>query len=78
VDIWLWSILLVKFLWGTVATIIGLLLGLVGVIPMALIASLFNQEWVPLGYLVLNIVILYFMQFAAGLMLESARRRHDS
>ena len=78
VDIWLWSILLVKFLWGTVATIIGLLLGLVGVIPMALIASLFNQEWVPLGYLVLNIVILYFMQIAAGLMLESARRRHDS
>jgi hypothetical protein len=77
IDIWLWSIVTVKFLWGNVATIFGLLLAGVGVIPMALLASAFHQEWVPLGYLVSNLVILYLMQFSGGLMLESAnRRRH--
>lgn len=78
VDIWLWSIATVKVLWGTIATIIDLLLAVVGVIPMALIASLFHQEWLPLGYLVINLVILYFMQFAGGLMLEKAGRRRHS
>ena len=77
-DIWLWSIVTVKSLWGTLATIIGLLLGLVGVVPMALIASLFHRAWLPLGYLVINLVILYFMQFVAGLMFESAGRRRFS
>ncbi len=75
VDVWLWSIVTVKSLWGTVATIIGLLLALVGVIPMALVASLFHREWLPLGYVIINLVILYFMQFAAGLMLESSNKR---
>jgi len=78
VDIWLWSIATVKVIWGTVATIIGLLLAGVGVIPMALIASLFHHEWLPLGYLVINLVILWFMQFAGGLMLEKAGRRRHS
>ncbi len=78
IDIWLWSIATVKVLWGTVATIIGLLLAGVGVVPMALLASIFHQEWVPLGYLVINLVILWFMQFAGGLMLEKAGRRLHS
>ena len=75
VDVWLWSIVTVKSLWGTVATIIGLLLAVVGVIPMSLIACLFHREWLPLGYLIINLVVLYFMQFTAGLMLESASKR---
>jgi uncharacterized protein YacL len=78
IDIWLWSIATVKILWGTAATIIGLLLAVVGVVPMALLASIFHQEWLPLGYLVINLVILYFMQFAGGLMLESVDRRRHS
>ncbi len=75
IDVWLWSAMMVKVLWGTVAMIIGILLGIVGVVPMALLASLVHGEWVVLGYLIINLVVLYFMQFIAGLMLESQRNR---
>jgi uncharacterized protein YacL len=76
IDVWLWSALIVKVLWGTAAMVIGILLGIIGVIPMAMIASSFHGDWVPFGYLILNIVILYFMQFVAGLMMESHRKPH--
>ena len=74
IDVWLWSALLVKVLWGTGAMILGILLGIIGVIPMALIATMIHGDWVPFGYLIINLVILYAMQFVGGLMMERRRK----
>lgn len=72
-DIWFWSIAAVHSCWGTVGVIIGLLLGGVGVVPMALSVALLHHYWILFGYLVTNLLILFVCKFAANTMLESAR-----
>lgn len=74
IDVWLWSALLVKVLWGTGAMILGIVLGIIGVIPMALIATTIHGDWVPFGYLIINLVVLYAIQFVGGLMMEGDRK----
>lgn len=50
---WVWSFLLAYLFWGFWGLFIGLLLGGVGVIPVAMFATLFNGEWGALVQLVL-------------------------
>ena len=42
---WVWGFLLALMLWGWMAVIIGIILGGIGVVPIALLACLFNGQW---------------------------------
>ena len=54
---WMWSVLIVVVTWGFLGLFIGLLLGGVGAIPVAIIASVFIGEWSTFGGLILMVII---------------------
>lgn len=55
-SLWVWAFLLTYVFWGTTALFIGLFMAGVGIVPMAIIATLFQGEWSILGQLVLLLV----------------------
>lgn len=58
--LWTYGLVVTMSLWGILALIIGLLLGGVGVVPIGLLAALFNGEW---GML-LTLISLGFTTYA--------------
>lgn len=62
VDLWMYSLLVCLSLWGVFWCVVGLLFGGVGIIPLALIASLFKGQWVA-----------FFTIFVLGIIMLVAR-----
>lgn len=59
----------VTFYWGKLATIIGLFLGIVPILPMALIASLAHAQWLmAFGLLFYSLLISAAIAFGSGLI----------
>ena len=56
---WLLGLLWTWYLWGGVAVIIGLFIFLVGVVPIAMLATLFNGMWLELGLLALAVILTF-------------------
>lgn len=56
---WFMGLLLTWMLWGGLAVFIGLVFLGVGVIPVAMLATLFKGMWVEFGLLVLSIVLTF-------------------
>jgi hypothetical protein len=72
--LWVWGFLLTYTLWGTIALIIGLIFLGIGVVPIAMLATLFNGMWATLGELI-GLTILTFGARAYGFrLLERATR----
>ena len=63
VTLWFWSLLVTYTLWGEIALIIGLLIAGVGVLPIALLATVFKGEWKLLGELFLLLVATFGTRF---------------
>jgi hypothetical protein len=63
VTLWVWSFFLTYTLWGTIALIIGLFIMGLGVIPIAILATIFNGAWSELGHLILGIVMTFGTRF---------------
>ena len=57
--LWFYSALIAYVLWGFLALIIGLVILGIGVLPVALLASLFSGEWAILGNIVYLVVLTY-------------------
>jgi hypothetical protein len=59
--VWLLSLLLTYTLWGIAPTVIGLLMGGIGIIPVALLATLLKGPWpihvALIVYSVLTVVV---------------------
>ena len=70
--LWLFGLLLAYFLWGFLAVFIGLALVGVGVVPVAMLATLLNGEWGLLGQLVLFTVITFGVRFFGLYIVEHA------
>jgi hypothetical protein len=67
--LWGFSILTAYALWGWPAVIVGLLLGGVGVIPVAMVACIFNAAWVGAGVLFAGTVFYFALRWTAlGIM----------
>jgi MFS family permease len=77
-DVYVWSLVLVFHIWGLVMMIIGLLIAGFGVVPMAILATAIHGDWIPLGYLLINIAILFVCRLVASKLQESARRYSES
>lgn len=56
---WFMGLLLTWMLWGGFAVFVGLVLLGVGVIPIAMLATLFKGMWAELGLLILSVVLTY-------------------
>jgi hypothetical protein len=52
VTVWMEGLLLTMALWGTFAVVLGLVIAGVGLVPIAMLATLFNGMWAGLAELV--------------------------
>jgi len=57
--LWVWGLLLTYNLWGAIAVFIGLFLMGIGVVPIAMLATLFEGMWMTLGELILLTVLTF-------------------
>ncbi len=58
VTLWMYALLLTLTIWGIVAVVIGLLIFGMGVVPIAMLATLLNGMWLRLVELVLLTVMI--------------------
>lgn len=70
--LWMYGLLLTYFTWGIVAVIIGLVFFGVGVVPIALLATLLKGMWGPFFTLVLLAIATYGCRAGAMSLAESA------
>ena len=69
--LWMEGLLLTLFIWGIGAVFIGLFIAGVGVVPIAIIATLLKGMWVPLIELVLLTVMTFTSRIGAMSLAES-------
>jgi hypothetical protein len=72
--LWVWGFLLTYVLWGVVALFIGLFLAGIGVVPIAMLATLFNGEWSILGQLVLLLIFTFGTRMLGYHLVEKAEQ----
>lgn len=63
--VWMEGLLLTMALWGTFAVVVGLFLAGVGVVPIAMLATLFKGMWARLAELVVLTVLTFGTRFLA-------------
>jgi hypothetical protein len=69
---WFMGLLLTWTLWGGMAVIVGLLIMGIGVVPIAMLATLFNGMWIYLGILTLAIILTFGLRILGTILTESA------
>lgn len=57
--LWLWTLLLTYMIWGMIAVIIGLLITGIGVVPIALLATVINGEWSVAVQIIMLIIFTF-------------------
>ncbi len=73
---WLMGLLLTGRLWGAIAVIFGLLILGIGVVPIAILATLVNGMWLELGLLVLAVILAFGFRFLGLTVFEKVDERH--
>lgn len=77
VTLWVWSFLTTYVLWGGFALLVGLFMGGVGVLPIALLASAFKGMWSHFGQLIL-VTVATFATRGFGLYLAGRDEQYRS
>ena len=72
VTLWIWGFLLTYILWGGLALIIGLFLMGVGVVPIAMLATMFNGMWSVFGQLIFLLFLTFGSRFFGAFLAGSA------
>lgn len=70
--IWIWSLLLSYNIWGPFAVIIGLFLVGIGIVPVAILATLINGMWAESSQLLLGVILVFLVRFV-GIALAGGR-----
>jgi hypothetical protein len=71
VTLWMMGLLLTLSIWGVTAVIIGIVLGGVGVVPIAMLATLFHGYWLPLVELILLTIATFGCRIGALSLAQS-------
>lgn len=75
---WILGLLSTYLVWGGLGVVIGLALGVVGIVPLGVLAALFGAQWLVLGQLVFGIALtLAARRMANGLSPIVAREDSD-
>ena len=72
---WIYGLFVTLSLWGVLAIIIGLLLGGVGVVPIGMLAAIFNGKWDIFFKLLILIVLTYGTRLIGAALIESYEQR---
>jgi hypothetical protein len=71
--VWFLGAIITFYYWGIIALIIGLILMGVGVVPMAMLACIFNSLWLELGILIGGSVLVIIVRLFGGNLAEKAK-----
>jgi hypothetical protein len=63
--------------YGLFLMIVGLVLGIVGIIPVAAICTLIHRDWVNLGEIVFQVALIIAASLGAGLLQRKAPRLYE-
>ena len=74
---WIYGLAVTLALWGWVAVIIGLFLGGVGVVPIGMLAAIFNGHWDIFLTLLLTIVLTYGTRIIGYALANSTDSRSE-
>ena len=74
VALWVWGLLLTYHLWGVWAVFLGLFLLGVGVVPIAMLATLFKGMWPQLGELIFLTVLVFGLRAYSLYVAQKADR----
>lgn len=69
---WIYGLAVTLALWGLLAVIIGIFLGGVGVVPIGMLAAIFNGEWGIFWTLLLTVVLTYGSRMIGYALANSA------
>ncbi len=72
--LWIWSFLLTYTLWGGLGIFIGLFFFGVGVVPIAMLATLFKGMWPIFGQLIFLTILTFGSRFFGIFLTESHQR----
>ena len=72
ITLWVWGLVLTYHLWGALAVYIGLFLFGVGVVPIAMLATLFKGMWSTLGELVFLTILTFGSRLGGAFVLTKA------
>ena len=78
VTLWMWGLLLTMGLWGTWAVVIGLVMLGVGVVPIAMLATLLKGMWGVLGQLLLLTLLTFGSRLFAAWIASKAEEAEVS
>lgn len=73
---WMISLITVYLLWGAFAVILGLIFLGGGVVPLAVLATLFHGDWTSLGF-VIGLLVLTIISRVIGYMLAESYDRQS-
>jgi len=76
--LWVWGLLLTYHLWGAWAVFLGLFLLGVGVVPFAMLATLFKGMWPQLGELVALTVLVFGLRAYGFYVAQKADREANA
>ena len=68
---WFSGLLITWSIWGGWAVFVGLLIAGIGVVPIAVLASLFNAMWANVAFLIVMVVVTFGSRML-GILLASA------
>lgn len=69
---WIFGLAVALALWGWIAVIIGIFLGGVGVVPIGMLAAIFNGHWSIFWTLLLTVILTYGARIIGYVLANSA------
>ena len=75
---WILGVLIAYEYWGGIGLIVGLVLGIVGIVPVGILASIFHADWASVILLTIGLVLTYGSRlFASWLAVKIDRAEEE-
>jgi hypothetical protein len=65
---WIFGFLATLQYWGVIGVFVGVIMGVVGIVPLGMLASAFHSDWLGVGQLALGLVLTYGARMTAVLL----------
>lgn len=77
ITVWISALLYTLSTWGWLAVFVGLVFAGVGIVPVAMVAAGFRQEWAIIGQLLLGVVAVFGCRAVGVIFLAKVRNSED-
>lgn len=74
---WIYGLAVTLALWGWIAVIIGLFMGGIGVVPIGMLAAIFNGEWGIFWTLLLTVLLTYGSRIVGYALANSSENQRN-